>query len=188
MRALVGHRPLVLVSAGVLAFNARGWLLLHRRTDDGNWDMPGGCLEPGETLEEAARRDVREETGLALGALTLLRVFSGPEMFRQYPNGDQAYHVAAVTARGTSRAARRRALAKPRTWASTPWTHCPSRSPHHWCLCSPSTRRQEHRLRLPPGTYSPLEIRGATRDNGLFDGMPARSKTRRLPRRRHRRH
>jgi 8-oxo-dGTP pyrophosphatase MutT (NUDIX family) len=96
MRALVGHRPLVLVSAGVLAFNARGWLLLHRRTDDGNWDMPGGCLEPGETLEEAARREVREETGLAIGALTLLRVFSGPEMFRRYPNGDQAYHVAAV--------------------------------------------------------------------------------------------
>ena len=96
LRALVGHRPLVLVSAGVLAFHARGRLLLHRRADDGSWDMPGGCLEPGETLEAAARREVREETGVELGALTLLRVLSGPELFRQYPNGDQAYHVAAV--------------------------------------------------------------------------------------------
>jgi 8-oxo-dGTP pyrophosphatase MutT (NUDIX family) len=96
LRALVGQRPLVLVSAGVLAFDTRGRLLLHRRADDGYWDMPGGCLEPGETLEEAARREVREETGVELGALTLLRVLSGPELFRRYPNGDEAYHVAAV--------------------------------------------------------------------------------------------
>lgn len=96
LRELVGQRPLVLVSAGVLAFDPQGRLLLHRRADDGHWDMPGGCLEPGESLEETARRETREETGVELGDLTLLRMLSGPDLWRQYPNGDQAYHVSAV--------------------------------------------------------------------------------------------
>jgi 8-oxo-dGTP pyrophosphatase MutT (NUDIX family) len=46
-------------------------------------------VEPGERLEEAARRELREETGLVAGKLTLLSARSGPECFLVYPNGDQ---------------------------------------------------------------------------------------------------
>jgi 8-oxo-dGTP pyrophosphatase MutT (NUDIX family) len=47
-------------------------------------------MEIGETTEEAARREVREETGLEVGEMTLLGVFSGPELLHVYPNGDEA--------------------------------------------------------------------------------------------------
>lgn len=47
-------------------------LLVHRRADrvdyPSTWDLPGGHLEPGETPEEALRREVREEIGVEVGA------------------------------------------------------------------------------------------------------------------------
>ncbi len=61
------------------------------------WGIPGGSLEPGETLEEAARREAREEVGLEIaGQLHLFNVYSGKEQFYQYPNGDQVYGVCVV--------------------------------------------------------------------------------------------
>lgn len=51
-------------------------------------------MEPGETLEETARREAQEEAGVRGGALTLLGVFSGPEHYHRYPHGDEIYHVA----------------------------------------------------------------------------------------------
>jgi 8-oxo-dGTP pyrophosphatase MutT (NUDIX family) len=47
-------------------------------------------------LETAARREVREETGLELGEMSLFGVFSGPELFYRYPNGDEVYNVTIV--------------------------------------------------------------------------------------------
>jgi 8-oxo-dGTP pyrophosphatase MutT (NUDIX family) len=96
LRALVGHRPLVLAVAGALVFDADGRLLLHRRDDNGLWSTSGGAVEPGESLEETARRELREETGLEAGRLRLLDVYSGAEFFVEYPNGDQAYVVGAL--------------------------------------------------------------------------------------------
>jgi ADP-ribose pyrophosphatase YjhB (NUDIX family) len=50
-------------------------------------------LEPGETVEETARREAREETGLEADDLELLGIFSGPTAFHIYPNGDQVHYV-----------------------------------------------------------------------------------------------
>ncbi|MEW5939538.1 MAG: NUDIX domain-containing protein [Chloroflexota bacterium] len=58
--------------------------------------MPGGAVEPGEAVEEAARRETREETGIAVGEMSLFGVFSGPELFYKYPNGDEVYNVTIV--------------------------------------------------------------------------------------------
>ena len=96
LRALVGTRPLILVAAGALILDAQGRLLLQRRSDGGLWGIPGGGMESGETLEEAARREVREETGLEIGSMTLFGVFSGPEMCYVCPNGDQVEAVCVV--------------------------------------------------------------------------------------------
>ena len=91
LRALVGHRPVLVPGAAILILDDAGKVLLHRRGDDDLWSLPGGALEPGESLEEAARREAAEEVGLTLGELTLVDVFSGPEFFHEYPNGDQVF-------------------------------------------------------------------------------------------------
>jgi len=98
MRALVGHRLLMISVGVVLIFDAQGRLLLGRRTDDGEWGAVGGIMEPGETIEETARRETREEVGLELGELTFLGVGSGPEYAHTYPNGDQVISVCVVYA------------------------------------------------------------------------------------------
>ena len=93
LRQLVGTRPLVLAGACALVMDARGSLLMLRRTDNGCWGIPGGALEPGESTEQTVRRETLEETSLTLGPLELFGVFSGPELFYHYPNGDQVYNV-----------------------------------------------------------------------------------------------
>lgn len=97
LREMVGHRPLILPGAVVIIENDRGEILLqHRR--DGDWGLPGGLMELGESYEETARREVWEETGLRIGELTFVDVFSGPEYYLKVENGDELYSVTAVFA------------------------------------------------------------------------------------------
>ena len=93
LRQLVGTRPLILPGAEVLVFDEQGRLLLQKRTDTGDWAIPGGMMEPGETFEQTARREVLEETGLTLGALEFLAVYSGDQYYYRYPHGDEVYNV-----------------------------------------------------------------------------------------------
>jgi ADP-ribose pyrophosphatase YjhB (NUDIX family) len=92
LRKVVGNQPLILVGAAVGVINDQGEILLQRR-QDGKWGIPGGFMELGESTEEAARREVLEETGLVIEKLQLVGVFSGKEHFVTLPNGDQFYPV-----------------------------------------------------------------------------------------------
>lgn len=93
IRRLVGHQPLILTSVMVLIVNSEGRLLLQKRAGTGAWHVPGGFLELGEALEDAARREALEETGLSLGVLTLVGAYSGPDFHWFAPNGDEVYNV-----------------------------------------------------------------------------------------------
>lgn len=84
-----------MAAACVLIIDAKGKVLLQRRSDNGAWGIPGGAMEPGETFEETARREVFEETGLTVRSLTLVGTNSGPGAYYVYPNGD-AVHLAGV--------------------------------------------------------------------------------------------
>jgi 8-oxo-dGTP pyrophosphatase MutT (NUDIX family) len=92
LRESVGHRPIIMVGSGVLLVR-ENQVLLQRRKDNGLWGIPGGSLEPGESLEEAAIRETYEEVGLVIDELTLFKVYSGKDQFYTYPNGDQIYDV-----------------------------------------------------------------------------------------------
>ncbi|MFB5089072.1 NUDIX hydrolase [Psychrobacillus sp. PGGUH221] len=92
LRKTVGNQPLILVGVAVAVINEQGEILLQKR-QDGLWGVPGGFIELGESTEEAGRREVLEETGLEVGKLDLVGVFSGKQYFVQLPNGDEFYPV-----------------------------------------------------------------------------------------------
>lgn len=93
LRKYVGHRPVLLAGASVIVEDAQGRILLQQRTDNHCWDYAGGAVELGESTEDAAKRELWEETGLTANALELLGVFSGEELHYIYPNGDEVYII-----------------------------------------------------------------------------------------------
>ena len=92
LRKHIGHDTILCVGAGAYIYKD-GKILLQKRKDDGTWADHGGAVELGEKVEDAARREILEETGLIANRLELLGVFSGKEMFHTYPNGDKVYLI-----------------------------------------------------------------------------------------------
>ena len=90
MRRSPNGNPVVIqTGASIIVEDAQGRILMQQRSDDGTWSYPGGRIEIDETVEDGARREVREECGLEVGALRLLGVFSGKELNHVYPNGNE---------------------------------------------------------------------------------------------------
>ena len=92
MRSMIGTKPLLICGASVIVIRD-GHILLQKRRDNGCWGHHGGCLELGEHVEDAARRELYEETGLQAKSMKLYGVFSGPELYYVYPHGDEVYNV-----------------------------------------------------------------------------------------------
>ncbi|MBP5223404.1 MAG: NUDIX domain-containing protein [Lachnospiraceae bacterium] len=93
LREHVGHAPLLQCAGSIIIENEKGEILLGRRTDNHLWGYAGGSVELGESVEECARRELFEETGLTAGKMELFMVNSGPETHYIYPNGDEVYNV-----------------------------------------------------------------------------------------------
>ncbi len=85
--------PLVLPHSVVILFNEKGQILLEERSDDGYFDFPGGGIDLKESAEEAASRELLEETGLVAKRLELFKVYSGEITHYVYFNGDEIYGV-----------------------------------------------------------------------------------------------
>lgn len=85
LRSRVGPAPVLLnFAAGCVCRD--GQVLLQHRGDSGTWGFPGGALELGESAEDAAVREVAEETGLTVQVDDLLGVYT--KYRHEYPNGD----------------------------------------------------------------------------------------------------
>ena len=93
LRKLVGHRPLIQVGASVIVEDPQGRVLLQLRSDNHCWGYCGGSIEIDERVEDAAKRELWEETGLIAEELELFGVWSGPELHYVYPNGDEVSNV-----------------------------------------------------------------------------------------------
>ena len=84
MRNLVGNHPLILIGSHAIIVNEKNEILLQLRTDFNRWGIIGGALEYNETLEDALKREVYEETGLIIKNPELFRTYSGPDFFQIY--------------------------------------------------------------------------------------------------------
>ena len=78
LRAAVGDDEVLLfVGARAVLCDDAGRVLLIKRSDNGKWALPAGALEIGESITEAAVREVREETGLTATRLTPFALYTG---------------------------------------------------------------------------------------------------------------
>ena len=89
-------RPNSLVPAcGTLAVDGKGRILLQRRRDTGQWALPMGKMELGETPSQCAIRETAEETGILVEPTGLLGIYSDPGHIVAYTDGEirQEYEV-----------------------------------------------------------------------------------------------
>lgn len=93
LRKIVGHRPLLQVGASVIVEDEKGRILLQKRSDNHYWGYAGGSIELDENVEDAAKRELFEETGLTADRLELFGIFSGKDMHYIYPNGDEVSNI-----------------------------------------------------------------------------------------------
>ncbi len=93
LRKIVGHRPLLQIAASVIVEDLQGRILLQLRSDNNCWGYAGGSVELDEVVEDAAKRELLEETGLVAEKLELFGVFSGKDTHYVYPNGDEVSNV-----------------------------------------------------------------------------------------------
>jgi 8-oxo-dGTP diphosphatase len=68
-----------LATVDIVIENGGGIVLVRRRNPPAGWALPGGFVDPGETVAQAARREAREETGLDVELTELLGVYSDPK-------------------------------------------------------------------------------------------------------------
>lgn len=89
IRSLVGNHKIIMNAAACIVLNEDNQVLLQHRGDDHFWGLPGGIMELGETIEQTARREVFEETGLTIKDPIFLGTFYNPH--KVWPNGDEAH-------------------------------------------------------------------------------------------------
>lgn len=93
LRERVGTALVVMVASSAIVVDERGKVLLQQRSDNGQWGIPGGGIDPGEEPAHAVIREVYEETGLDVEVSRLVGLFGGKQQIKQYPNGDRIAYV-----------------------------------------------------------------------------------------------
>lgn len=90
----LGREGKLRLGCSAAVFDAHGRILLTRRADNGQWCLPGGAVESGESVAEACEREVLEETGLIVRVKRLVGVYSHPDQLVVYPDGNKIQVVA----------------------------------------------------------------------------------------------
>jgi ADP-ribose pyrophosphatase YjhB (NUDIX family) len=89
IRKLVGAARIFVPGVRAIILNKAGDILLQKRTDSGLWGLPGGSVELDETVLEALKREVAEETSLNVIDAEPMGLYCGPNQKFAYPNGEQ---------------------------------------------------------------------------------------------------
>lgn len=72
------------VAATGIVLNREGKVLLVRRRDNGLWELPGGVVEPDDSLEGAVAREVKEESGVEVDVVRLSGVYKNIRVKGRY--------------------------------------------------------------------------------------------------------
>jgi 8-oxo-dGTP diphosphatase len=97
LRQYIGHDTILAAGAAAVIQDEKGLILLMRRSDGLGWSLPAGMMEPGESIAECIKREVREETGLEVEPVHLAGIYSDPALMHvTYPNGDQVHYMSAT--------------------------------------------------------------------------------------------
>lgn len=96
LRSKVGHDLLLMPSVNIIVRDDKGRILLIRNANFDSWIPPGGIVELDESPQDAAVREMREETGLLVEPVRIIGVYGGPQFRVVYPNGDLAADVTTV--------------------------------------------------------------------------------------------
>lgn len=75
-------------AASVVVVDETGRVLLHRRTDNGMWALPGGKMELGESLAGCGIRETREETGIEIEITGIVGTYTNPGHVFAYDDGE----------------------------------------------------------------------------------------------------
>lgn len=90
----LGKEGKLRLGVSAIIFDREGKFLLTKREDNGQWCLPGGAVEAGESVAEACIREVFEETGLHVRVKRLVGVYSHPDQLVVYKDGNKAFIVA----------------------------------------------------------------------------------------------
>ena len=80
----------IVPSANVVVVNDDGEILLIRRSDNDNWALPGGGMDPGESLPDTAVRETAEETGIDVEVTGLVGIYTDPHHVILYTSNNEA--------------------------------------------------------------------------------------------------
>ena len=75
-------------AASAIITNDQGYILLHQRSDNHLWSLPGGTMEIGENISQTIVREVQEETGLLVEPQSIVGIYSNPKHVIEYSDGE----------------------------------------------------------------------------------------------------
>ena len=90
----LGREGKIRVGCSAAIINNEGKVLLTRRLDNGQWCLPSGGMDAGESPSETCIREVLEETGLHVRATRLVGVYSDPNQLVMYADGNKVQIIA----------------------------------------------------------------------------------------------